>query len=122
MHGSVRRALPPQALGEASLGGAGGGARYLVFEPRAGVRAGASVFDITTAGAATLVMQTVLVPLLRARGPSSIEVVGGTHQPMSPTADYVERVYVPALRRFGASVEVAYPSAGWYPRGGGRLQ
>jgi RNA 3'-terminal phosphate cyclase (ATP) len=106
----------------AELVGAEIGARRLRFEPRHPPKADEYLFDVRTAGATTLVLQTVLVPLLHARGPSSVEVVGGTHQPMAPTADYVRRVYVPGLRRFGASVDVEYGPAGYYPRGGGRLR
>jgi RNA 3'-terminal phosphate cyclase (ATP) len=49
-------------------------------------------------------------------------VIGGTHQPMSPAAEYLEHVYAPAMRRFGATVAVEYGPAGYYPRGGGRLR
>jgi RNA 3'-terminal phosphate cyclase (ATP) len=97
------------------------GSRHVLFEPQHEPRAGTYRFDIGTAGAATLVLQTVLVPLALANGSSEIEVIGGTHQPMSPAADYLEHVYVPALRRFGAQVDVEYGPAGYYPRGGGRL-
>jgi RNA 3'-terminal phosphate cyclase (ATP) len=68
------------------------------------------------------VLQTVLVPLLFASGDSLVEVIGGTHQPMAPPADYLQHIYAPALRRFGAEVEVDYGPAGYYPRGGGRVR
>jgi RNA 3'-terminal phosphate cyclase (ATP) len=98
------------------------GSRHLLFEPGRAPASGDYVFDVRTAGAATLVMQTVLVPLLRAEGESSIEVIGGTHQPMSPPADYLQHVYAPALGRFGEHVEAEYGPAGYYPRGGGRVR
>jgi RNA 3'-terminal phosphate cyclase (ATP) len=110
------------ALCDARLGAAEVGSRSLRFEPAHPPAAGEYVFDVRTAGAATLVLQTVLVPLLCTDGASAIEVIGGTHQPMAPAADYLQAVYVPALRRFGAHVEVEYGPAGYYPRGGGRVR
>ena len=107
---------------DATVVGGHVGSRHVLFEPGAEPKAGDYVFDVRTAGAATLVLQTVVVPLLLARGDSSIEIIGGTHQPMSPAADYVEHVYIPTLRRFGADVEVEYGPAGYYPRGGGRIR
>jgi RNA 3'-terminal phosphate cyclase (ATP) len=107
---------------DAHLTGAHVGSVHVVFEPRCEPRAGDYTFDVRTAGAATLVLQSVLVPLLLAEGQSSIEIIGGTHQPMSPSADFLEHVYVPALRRFGVDVEVEYGPAGYYPRGGGRIR
>lgn len=107
---------------DAAVDGGHVGSRHVLFEPRASPRAGDYVFDIRTAGAATLVLQAVLVPLLLADGESSIEIIGGTHQPMAPAADYLVHVYVPALRRFGAHVDVEYGPAGYYPRGGGRVR
>lgn len=98
------------------------GSAHLLFEPRDKPQSGEYVFDIRTAGAATLVLQTVLVPLLLADGQSVVEVIGGTHQPMSPAADYLQHVYVPAIHGFGASVEIEYGPAGYYPRGGGRVR
>jgi RNA 3'-terminal phosphate cyclase (ATP) len=114
--------LAAGAICDATISGGRVGSDHFVFEPGRPPRAGEYIFDIRTAGAATLVLQTVLVPLLFGAGESSIEVIGGTHQPMAPSADYVEHVYVPALARLGAKVEVGYGPAGYYPRGGGRLK
>ncbi len=98
------------------------GSSHLLFEPTHAPSPGDYTFDIRTAGAGTLVLQTVLVPLILAQGQSVIEVIGGTHQPMSPTADYLQHVYIPALELFGADVTFEYGPAGHYPRGGGRLR
>jgi RNA 3'-terminal phosphate cyclase (ATP) len=107
---------------DATLVGAEIGSSRLIFEPGRAPHAGEYIFDIRTAGATTLVLQTVLIPLLHAEGQSSVEVIGGTYQPMSPSADYLQRVYIPALKRFGVDVEVEHGPAGYYPRGGGRLR
>lgn len=85
------------------------------------MRAGEYRFDIGTAGATPLVAQTVLVPLLHANGPSRVTVIGGTHVPHAPDADYLETVYVPVLRGIGAEVRYHYGHAGFFPRGGGEI-
>jgi RNA 3'-terminal phosphate cyclase (ATP) len=63
------------------------------------VAAGDYHFNIGTAGAAPLVVQTVLMPLTQAGGTSTVRVTGGTHVPHSPPVEYFEQLYIPALRR-----------------------
>ena len=78
-------------------------------------------FDVGTAGSVGLVLQTVLVPLLAADGPSRVVIEGGTHNRASPPFEFLERAYLPLLRRMGASVELAIERHGFYPAGGGRI-
>jgi RNA 3'-terminal phosphate cyclase (ATP) len=49
-------------------------------------------------------------------------VIGGTHVPHSPQAEYLEQVYLPSLRLAGLDCTVRYERAGFFPRGGGRLE
>ena len=52
------------------------------------------------AGSATLVLQTILPALLRAPAPSTLVVEGGTHNPLAPPFEFLERVFLPLLRRW----------------------
>jgi RNA 3'-terminal phosphate cyclase (ATP) len=104
----------------AGVGGAKIGSGVIDFAPGA-LRGGDFEWHIGTAGSAGLVLQTVLVPLLMAPARSRIEIVGGTHNPMAPPFDFLDRVYLPALRRMGARVTLALTRHGFYPRGGGRI-
>ncbi len=98
------------------------GSQSLVFSPGP-VVPGAYEFHIGTAGAVTLVVQTVLLPLLRARGLSLLTVTGGTHVPWSPTVDYLEHVFLRSLEATGyPRVAVEVPFAGYYPKGGGEVK
>ena len=54
------------------------GSRTLTFRPGA-VQAGQYSFDIGTAGSASLVLQTILPPLMIAGGASQLTLRGGTH-------------------------------------------
>jgi RNA 3'-terminal phosphate cyclase (ATP) len=73
----------------ADVKGAHLGSRELWFAPRE-VRPGDYSFAIGTAGSTTLVLQTVLPPLLTATGRSTISLEGGTHNPHAPPFDFLE--------------------------------
>jgi RNA 3'-terminal phosphate cyclase (ATP) len=108
------------AVGQADLRGAELGAREIVFIPRR-VIPGDYRFDIGTAGSACLVTQTLLPALLAAKSPSRLTVLGGTHNPLAPTFEFVDYVYLPLLRRMGARVQARLDRAGFYPLGGGSM-
>jgi RNA 3'-terminal phosphate cyclase (ATP) len=112
--------LAAARVGAARVTGAEVGSRELLFEPGALV-AEHHAFDVGTAGSATLVLQTILPPLLVADAPSRIEIVGGTHNPLAPPFDFLERAFVPALRTIGADVSVEIERPGFYPAGGGKI-
>ncbi|MCB2155238.1 RNA 3'-terminal phosphate cyclase [bacterium] len=103
------------------LEGAAIGASEVQFHPGA-VVAGTYEFAVGTAGSTTLVLQTILLPLLMADGPSHVELRGGTHNPMAPPFPFIKDVYLPLLARMGASVEARLLRPGFYPAGGGAMQ
>jgi len=98
--------------------GAALGSSKLVFMP-GDVRAGDYTFAIGSAGSTVLVFQTVLPILLQADAASRVALSGGTHNPMAPTFDYLQRAFLPLLARMGASVEAQLDRVGFYPAGGG---
>src|SRR5215218_410768 len=96
-----------QAAAEVSgarIEGAEVGSREIAFTPGE-VRPGDYRFDIGTAGSSTLILQTVLPALLHAGGPSGVTIAGGTHNPGAPPFDYLDRVFLPVLRRMGVRFE-----------------
>jgi len=97
------------------------GSTELSFEPGP-IVGGKYDFDIGTAGSATLVAQTLIPILLYASKESELRITGGTHVMKSPGYDYFERVFVPAIRLFGAAVECRMLKTGYYPRGGGIIE
>lgn len=76
-------------------------------------------FNIGTAGSVALVAQTVLPILLLASKKSHVRITGGTHVMKAPGHDYFEKVFVPAISRFGAKAEARMIKPGYYPKGGG---
>jgi RNA 3'-terminal phosphate cyclase (ATP) len=127
--GRARPGLLPQHLaavraaatiGEADVEGDAPGSQRLAFRPRR-IRPGEYTFDVGTAGSTGLVLQTVLPPLLGAAGPSSLTLVGGTHNRFAPPFDFLVRAFFPLVRRLGPAVEARLERAGFYPAGGGRV-
>lgn len=100
--------------------GAAIGSRELSFVPGK-VKAGDYTFSIGSAGSTTLVLQTVLPPLLVADGPSTLTLEGGTHNIHAPPLDFLEHAFAPIVSRMGPQVSVALERAGFYPAGGGRF-
>lgn len=108
-------------LCQAQVDGDRPGSEALTFTPGP-VRNGDFRVEIGTAGSTTLVLQTVLPAMLRAPGPCTIQVSGGTHNPMSPPIEFLQRSFLPLLSRMGAEVSVALIRPGFYPAGGGELR
>ncbi len=104
----------------AAVEGAALGSRTLTFRPGA-VRNGDFAFAVGTAGSATLVLQTVLPPLLVAPGPSRLVLDGGTHNPAAPPFDFLAKCFLPLVNRMGPAVRAELQRPGFYPAGGGRF-
>ena len=77
--------------------------------------------DIGTAGSTTLVIQTILIPALRAPHPVRAVITGGTHNPLCPPFEFLDRVFLPHLRAMGADVTLTLEKHGVMPDGGGRV-
>lgn len=115
------------AICQAQVRGDALGSTTLEFVPSCPPQAGEYAFDVSqatesgSAGAATLILQTILLPLVLATGNSQVTLKGGTHVPWSPSATYIEQVYLPLLNRWGISARLQLNAWGWYPRGGGEI-
>ncbi|HPF39642.1 MAG TPA: RNA 3'-terminal phosphate cyclase [Phycisphaerae bacterium] len=96
------------------------GSSTVTFEPGP-VEGGDYAFGIGTAGSTTLVLQTILLPLLCADKPSRITLDGGTHNPFAPPFDFLERAYLPLVNRMGPRVRATLERPGFFPAGGGRI-
>ena len=122
--GLMRQHLTCVQAAVAVCGGQAEGAELnsqtLVFTPGA-VRAGEYRFQIATAGSCLLVLQTVLPALMLAEAPSKVELMGGTHNPMAPPFDFLERAFAPLVRRLGMGLELDLKRRGFFPAGGGEL-
>lgn len=107
-------------IGNAQVDGAGVGSREFMFRPGK-VVAGDYTFSIGTAGSTTLVLQTVLPPLMIADALSRITLEGGTHNVHAPPFEFLQRTFLPLVNRTGRHVSIELERYGFYPPGGGRL-
>lgn len=113
---------------DAEVTGAELGSTILHFAPRSRPIPGHYTLDVArmrqggSAGAVTLVLQTVLVPLSFADGSSHVTLTGGTHVAWSPPVHYLSHVYLPALAQWGYRAETHLDRWGWYPMGQGILR
>lgn len=104
------------------------GSQRLTFEPGGPPQADAYIFDVAearmggSAGATTLVLHTILLPLTMAAGHSMVVFRGGTHVAWSPPFDYARDVWLPTLARIGLEASLELVNWGWYPIGQGELQ
>ncbi len=109
-------------LGDAKVVGSTVGSRELVFAPGA-YRPRDMTLDIGTAGSTGLVLQTLHLPLaLRTSSAVRVALAGGTFNPKAPAYTFLEATWHGYLWAFGMPVSLAMPAAGFYPRGGGRLE
>jgi RNA 3'-terminal phosphate cyclase (ATP) len=80
-------------------------------------------FSIGTAGATSLVLHTLYLPLaLCAKAPSEITITGGTHVPHSPSFHFLDTTWRAYMQLLGLRVGVRMRRPGFYPRGGGILE
>lgn len=108
-------------ISDAKMNGAELGSTELTFAPGV-VKGGAYHFSVGSAGSVTLVFQTVLPALMLADCPSSLVLEGGTHNPMAPSFDFLDRCFRPALAGMGGEVSMRLIAHGFFPAGGGRME
>lgn len=103
------------------------GSRTLIFRPTAPPQPGEYTFDVRearqggSAGAVSLVFQTIHLPLSHATGESQVTLRGGTHVPWSPPVHYLLHIYLPTLAQLGYQARLDLRQWGWYPVGGGEV-
>jgi RNA 3'-phosphate cyclase len=104
----------------AELRGAELNSMEVFFQP-GDIKGGFYEIDTKTAGAITLILQT-LVPIgIYAEKPLRVDIKGGTAVPFSPTILYFEDVFCYYLRQMGIEITVDIKRHGFYPVGGGRV-
>ena len=77
--------------------------------------------DIGTAGSITLLLQTILPPVIHAEKSCRLEITGGTDVSWSPSIDYFRFVTLRALKEMDAEIQIHIKRRGYYPKGGGRV-
>lgn len=109
-----------QRLCEAKVVGNFVGSETLQFTP--GTLKGGELFiDIGTAGAITLLLQSIILPVAFSPVKVKLKIKGGTDVAWSPSIDYFQYVFLPILNRF-AKASLKILKRGYYPAGGGEVE
>jgi len=109
------------SIGQAKVQGDTRGSTEFRFEPGQTVP-GKYHFAVGTAGATSLVLHTLYLPLALSGGASEVSIDGGTHVTRSPCYHFLETTWAPYLHLLGLDIKVRMKRAGFYPRGGGLIQ
>lgn len=107
-------------IGQGKVDGAAIGSTEFTFVPGE-ITPGEYKFSIGTAGSTTLVLQTLLPPLMAASQPSRLTLEGGTHNPFAPPFEFLQKTFLPLINGLGPNVSVVLERYGFYPPGGGRI-
>src|SRR3989338_2873143 len=79
-------------------------------------------FDIGTAGSTTLVLQTLLPPLIFAEENSVVEIIGWTANSLAPPVLDIKEVFLWHLNKLGVKVDLELEKEGFFPKGGGKIK
>ncbi len=107
-------------LSDSIADGARIGSGELLFVPRPITKFRCEV-NVETAGPVTLILQTILLPLIFGKKISRITIIGGTDVSWSPQIDYFSNVVLPSLQRF-ADIKIKLEKRGYYPKGQGKIE
>jgi RNA 3'-terminal phosphate cyclase (ATP) len=109
-------------LGRAEVQDAAIGGTELAFSPKPYIPRDLSI-DIGTAGSTGLILQTLHLPLaLRSSGPIHVVLTGGSFNPKAPAFPFLDITWRGYLAAFGMPLATRMAAAGFYPRGGGRIE
>lgn len=106
---------------DAMVKGAEIGSTELEFKPGK-IRFGKFKFDVGTAGAITLVLQTLVPIAAFAPSRTSFVITGGTNVSWSPTIEYFQNIFCDYAEKFGLLINCEIEKHGFYPKGGGLVK
>lgn len=112
------------AATEVSAGSADGavlGSQQIVFRPGR-VAGGAYHFAIGTAGSTTLLAQTLMPAFWASGQAATLTLEGGTHNPMAPPMEFLQRAFLPLVQRMGGEAKLSLVRPGFAPAGGGKVE
>ncbi len=78
--------------------------------------------DIGTAGSITLLMQSLLLPVMFNRRGTKIKIIGGTCGLYQMPIEYFQEVFTPHIKKYVKKIEVILLKRGYYPKGQGIVE
>ncbi len=118
-HQHLEAVLTAAKLCNAKMKGAALGSRELWFQPQE-IEGGNIKAVIETAGSIPMLFSAVLPICLFAQNSVRVHVAkGGTDTIHAPTINYLQNVFLPALKTMGVEAEISVQKYGYYPKGMG---
>ncbi len=77
--------------------------------------------DIGTAGSITLLMQSLLLPIICGKKKITLNITGGTHGLNQMPIEYFKEVFAPHLEKYVEKIEIILLRRGYYPKGQGNV-
>jgi RNA 3'-terminal phosphate cyclase (GTP) len=109
-----------QSLSNAQVEGALLGSTGLEFLPGT-LKPRTLSIDIGTAGSISLLLQSILPPLIFAESKSRLKITGGTDTKWAMPFDYLNNLFLPHLHKY-AQIQTKLLGRGYYPKGGGSVE
>ncbi|MBI2142420.1 RNA 3'-terminal phosphate cyclase [Candidatus Woesearchaeota archaeon] len=110
-----------QELSGAKEEGAELGSESISFYPGK-MKARTLAVDVGTAGSITLLLQSLLLPMIFGSGKTRLKITGGTDVSWSQPYDYFREVLLPQLSKYCEKLEARLERRGYYPKGGGMIE
>ncbi|MDO8627650.1 MAG: RNA 3'-terminal phosphate cyclase [Candidatus Diapherotrites archaeon] len=92
----------------------------LFFSPKK-IHGGDYNINIGTAGSVTLLLQTIMVPLLFCNEKISLRIIGGTDVKFAPSVNYLKEVFLPIANKIGSRFDLRIVKRGYFPKGQGTV-
>eukprot|EP00768_Dysnectes_brevis_P000966 gnl/Dysnectes_brevis/122_a144_7511.p1 GENE.gnl/Dysnectes_brevis/122_a144_7511~~gnl/Dysnectes_brevis/122_a144_7511.p1 ORF type:complete len:361 (+),score=38.57 gnl/Dysnectes_brevis/122_a144_7511:132-1214(+) len=93
----------------------------VLFEPGEIQPIQSTTIDIGSPGSTALVVQTILLPLCFAPGPSEVTIIGGTDNAFSPSIYFLQTQFFPYMAKIGIHASITVNRRGFVPQGNGSI-
>ncbi|MFT4765185.1 MAG: RNA 3'-terminal phosphate cyclase (ATP) [Oleispira sp.] len=110
-----------QTICSADVSGDELGSQEVIFKP-GNVIPGDYEFSVGSAGSTSLVLQTIMMPLLLQSHASSVIINGGTHNSKAPSFEFLNNSFILAVRKMGYQITAELLKYGFNPAGGGAIK
>ncbi len=108
-----------KGLTNAKVRGAYLNSDFVEFDPQK-YRGGTYRVNIGSAGSITLLLQSVMLPALKAE--TKLRIVGGTDVPFSPGYNYLKEILLPSIGKTSKCFSLNLTARGYYPKGEGIIK
>tara|TARA_Y100000034_G_scaffold135115_1_gene205746 strand:- start:1879 stop:2925 length:1047 start_codon:yes stop_codon:yes gene_type:complete len=78
--------------------------------------------DIGTAGSITLLMQSLLLPIICSKDKINLKIIGGTHGLNQMPIEYFKEVFIPHITKYIEKLDVTLLKRGYFPKGQGEVE